>query len=1018
MGAATGNDNVRRIGLRWLGLALAALGVTICTRGAAAEHNLSVNDFQVTTYTERDGAPTNTWVMAQTPDGWLWFGGPNGLYRFDGIRFEEVKVDSGDSTHSTAVSVLYALPSGKLVIGKARGGVSILEHGELTHYDSEETRRAGRVMDLAQDAEGAIWAAAANGLMRFDGHQWQLVGKEWGFPGGLTYAVMMDRHGTLWVSTETKVLFLERGRHNFDTTNFDVDRGWAFLQSPDGKTWVADVNRLRLLPGQTLMTARVPTANSPPSNTAFFDREGYFWYLNEKPDGGWWPEPAIAGVGSLDKGATTGFQDRDGNIWIGTSGAAIYRLHRPAVETVRIISTTSTALVADTSGRVWIGFPDIATGTKYEGVWMYDTSLRQVQPDEIKLVTAIAREPGGTIWLGARAGLWRRRADRFEPAVALPEPVRGQRIKGISPDCADGLWVSVPPLGLLRYDGTNWRVNGDIPGLPAEMPNVQACDAAGQLWLGYANGKVARVTKGNANVFDAGDGLRVGAVTALGIGPTHTMVAGDRGMAMLQNSHFVTIESTNPRIFEKVSGIVETPSGDIWTNNPLGIAHTKASELNAYGVSAGTAPIPVELFDSGDGYPGPGFTVPDSGPSAVIASDGRIWFAAGQGIAWIDPARVLRKPGKPPVVIQALSSDGERLDRFDGTRFSKGTRSIRVDYTALNYSHPERLRFRYRLDGIDAHWVDAGARREAAYANLGPGHYRFFVNVTNENGVWTDSSAAVNFDIPPTFIQTRIFLGLCIAATLGVLVLFYNGRVRQLTARERLLVESRLKERERIARELHDTLLQGTQALILMVHGAAARARRGEPVHEALDEALARADDVMAEGRDRIQHLRLADGAGEDIAASLTAAGETMARGGSVRFHVAVEGPARVMASDSLHAADRIGREAMLNAFRHAKPTSVEVQLIFSDENFRLRVRDDGVGIDERVFESGSRQGHWGLPGMRERAQGIGAELEVWSRPGAGTEVELQVPAAVAYRRQRAMPRWGWFGRIAGVRPK
>jgi signal transduction histidine kinase len=248
---------------------------------------------------------------------------------------------------------------------------------------------------------------------------------------------------------------------------------------------------------------------------------------------------------------------------------------------------------------------------------------------------------------------------------------------------------------------------------------------------------------------------------------------------------------------------------------------------------------------------------------------------------------------------------------------------------------------------------------------------------------------------------------------LGVLALLHWGRVRQLTTRERLLAESRLHERERIARELHDTLLQGTQALIVNVHRASKLSRSGERVHEALDEALARADSVVAEGRDRIQDLRVQVDANADLATSLAAVGEELSKDGDGKFRAVVEGRVRAVAPNVVREACRIGREAMLNAFRHAQADSIEVQIVYSEEDFRLLVRDDGLGIDEKTLEGGSLPGHWGLPGMRERAQGIGATLEVRSHVGAGTEIELRIPASVAYRRRLARSRWWSFGRSA-----
>jgi signal transduction histidine kinase/ligand-binding sensor domain-containing protein len=1019
MGAGTklrqrGLAFLQLIGGRALGPSFAAL-VLACPGAGATQPDLSIGDFQHTIWTDRDGAPANGALMAQTSDGWLWFGGRYGLHRFDGVRFEEVPIDSGDSTRSVAVSGLFALPTGELVIGRFRGGISILKNGKLTHYDSEDTRRAGQVAGLAQDNDGAIWATTENGLLRFDGHTWQLVGSEWGFAGGPTYGIMLDAHGTLWISTPSAVLYLAPGSRKFETTTLKVSGFADFVQSTDSRVWAVDDEGTRPLPGQSPSGTRDPAANSRFSSWILIDREGYFWNLAPGPPVSQWPKPAVTGMESLGPFLNTALEDREGNIWIASGEGVIHRFRHPALATVHVgpAALIKGGLVPDASGKVWIGATFYGSGKA--SVWIFDPQSPQVPPREMSPDSAIAQARSGTLWVGGQDGLRRRQNDRFEQVLALPESARDKELLALSPDCAGGVWISVKGLGLLRHDGSTWQPNGNVQGLPAIAPIALTCDVDSRLWLGYVDGTVARVDGDRATWFGADEGLAVGAVTSLYVGASHTLVAGDRGLSLWEEGRFVALKAVDHLTLERVTGIVETANGDVWLNGVHGLAHIDAGAFAGSVSSRQDAPIPVELFDTVDGYPSYGVPNTASAPSIALTDDGRLWFAGAGGIASIDPSKVRRKVDAPPLVITSITAGGARHDPDEGSRLAQGTRNLQIDYTALDYSHPERLRFRYRLDGVDDAWVDADTRRQAFYSNLAPRAYRFLVNVTDERGAWTDRVASLDFVIPPTFIQSNYFLVLCIALAIGTLVLAYRLRVRQLEARQRGLLEERLGERERIARELHDTLLQGTQALILRVHAAAGDIPEDSATRTKLDEALRSAEAVMVEGRDRIQDLRASADKVEDLALSLAGAGEELARGSETELRTVVEGRPRALRPDVVDAAYCVGREAMVNAFRHAQARSIELQIIHDDAAFRVRVRDDGVGVDAGAVEAG-RPGHWGLQGMRERASRIGAALDIWSRPGAGTEIELRIPAAAAYAEPAKRPRWLPFRLMAGER--
>ena len=331
---------------------------------------------------------------------------------------------------------------------------------------------------------------------------------------------------------------------------------------------------------------------------------------------------------------------------------------------------------------------------------------------------------------------------------------------------------------------------------------------------------------------------------------------------------------------------------------------------------------------------------------------------------------------------------------------------MQIDYTAISLQSPDQLKFRYRMEGVDQDWVDAGDRRQAYYAQLGPGNYRFQVIAANKDGVWNTVGASLQFEIPPTFMQSGWFVLLCAAIAAFLLWLVYSLRMRQVTAGLQRRFEERVAERERIARELHDTLLQAVQGLILKIQNASEDIPADSPSRKVLAQALDRADEVLVEGRDRVKDLRISHAVSSDLSSTIGTMGSELAQQNSVRFNVSVEGTTRALDSIVREEVLRIAQEALANAFRHANASKIEAEIIFERKEFLLRIRDDGRGIDEVTLKTG-RDDHWGLQGMRERAKKIRAKFEVWSRRGAGTEIELRVPARIAYKKSP----WGWRGR-------
>jgi signal transduction histidine kinase len=700
----------------WTWLLLAA----VCTASFAFESDLKISQFAHVAWGPNEGAPPGIQAIAQTKDGYLWVGTPEGLFRFDGLTFERYQARSEPSLPGGDVVYLLALPDGDLWIGFHSGEISLLRNGHAVNYGRRDGAPRSSIDSLAQDQTGAMWAGWEYGLSRLENNRWKEIGRDWNFPGTAAREIYRDRAGTLWVATQNTIVFLPKGTRTFHPTGIDVGQVSQIAEALNGKLWMAETTRsVRPVPLHTML--------APPDETEV--RVG---------------SPRILFA-------------REGGLWIPTLGDGLRRVRDP--ETLK--------------GKTDRSSRELESYTTDDGL----TS---------NLNRSIFQDRDGNIWIGTDRGL-----DRFRESVSV----------------------------------------------------------------------------------------------------------GSSGIS--------------------------------------------------------------------------------------------------------------RNPQAKPASIQSLVADGQSYFRGTDLKLPAGTKNIQISYTAVDLVAPWQVHFRYKLDGADTQWQDPGARRTAYYMNIGPGKYQFRVIAGDLDGAWSPNAAVISFTIPPFWFQTVWFRVLCGVVFLLLLWMLYQLRMRQLERQFVLAVGTRVDERMRIARELHDTLLQSFHGLMFQFQAARNMLpRRPESAIQSLDEAIVATEQALKEGRDAIRDLRPEATAQHDLAELLTVAGKELAsthaaNGHIPSFHVIVEGKPRTISLTLQDEIYRIGREVIRNAFHHAVASRIEVEIRYDEYQLRLRIRDNGKGIDPKVLDASNRPGHWGLPGIRERAQRIGSRLEFWSEAGAGTEVELKVPAAMAYEKQR-----------------
>jgi signal transduction histidine kinase/ligand-binding sensor domain-containing protein len=977
-------------------------------------------------WTFKDGAPPDVVCLAQTNDGFLWLcGGPSGLVRFDGTRFEPFSSPFGDQLLSTNLYSLFVPPSGGLWIGYTLGGFSFLNKGRLTNYASE----TGSVYGFAQDRDGIVWAGASSGLWRFDHSAWQHIGVEWDAPAAPATQVGFDSQGILWAmvgayGAPKDLIYLLPGAGHFKTAERKLSVGEF--------TW--DVDRSVLTePAASPMSVSGEGSERPPvypvltRNLQIVDRNNSVWTLpDDKPvvmrlsrgslhDASNKVSPGGSETYDVNPFENALLVDREGNIWFGDFTGIHRFFYTPLIRQEfpkEALGSADYAVVADDNGAVWLSSGTSGTAHKADLYYVLGGKAERHLP---QVTSSFAyRAPDKTFWFAGEGCLWHLVGHDFV-RVDLPPEIANQFnfLQTITEDPQGGIWISFGRHGLYRLADGVWTPYGGRDDLPKTGPMmlVAFTDSLGRVWFGYAKSLLALMDGDRVRVFGPSDGLQVGTVQAVYGRGSEIWIGGELGLEQFDHGRFHNIAAVDDELLHGVSGIVETADGDLWLNGISGILHIRKEEISQ-ALKDSTYRIRGERFGRRDGLPGVANQLKPL-PTAIEGTDGRLWFTLRNGVVWLDPAVYSeRQTVPPPISIQSVSADDRSYVPASPLSFPAHTSSVQVSYSAVSLSDPEAIRFRYRLRETDSDWHEVATSSPVTYRNLPPGSYHFIVAASDTNGVWSDKIATAEFTILPAFYQTLWFRALCVVLILAMLAGLYQLRLRRLAQQYSLRLEERVSERTRIARELHDTLLQSFQALLLHLQAVSyVLPTRPQEGQQKLDSAIDQGARAIREARDAVQDLRSSATVVNELAQALDtlgqelAANETNRNVGAPVFHVEVEGAPRNLHPVVRDDVYRIAGEALRNAFRHAGAQHIEMEIRYDEAQLRLRLRDDGKGIDPNLLSDDGHEGHYGLRGMRERAQLLGGNLTVWSERNSGTEVELIIPAARAYSSSHSLRR-------------
>jgi signal transduction histidine kinase/ligand-binding sensor domain-containing protein len=968
-------------------------GTLLAWAAQAQELHPDGQSFERRRWTQADGAPQHAVTVSQTGDGMLWFGAPTGLYSFDGMRFRKVQHVYGHELRSTNIMFTREIQGG-LAVGYYFGGLSIFTPEKATHYVAGRDFPRGTAMGLALDKDGVPYAATSSGVATLRNGKWQAVGVA-SLPKGTAYEIVFDQAGRLWTRIGDNFYVRPPGSEAFVQVHApagarSVLRTDGLYAKPPGQ----DVQLLDVGP-----TARQDRLEQPqlyrdvpangPHGTLWASRANDLVRLARGNDGVLRAAELFENGAGRDAFIIRTMQDREDNLWVlTTTGVERFRRHRfHRLETPpHVFHWLAQRGFGD---ELWIG----ASG----GRMLRMTADGSRQTTEVTTPNTILRLTSDRVWVGAADALWEFRGDARQ-RWNLPERLgKGPEIQALAMDRQGRLLVAITGKGLWRFEEGKWQEDPRLHGMDDRTPISMLTDGSGKTWLGLTGGRLAEMTPDGASLLPAAAGLQVGNIVCLLDVGGRLLVGGDLGAAWIEGGKAYKLEPARADSFRRITGMVVDRQGSLWMHSDDGLYRIDAQALERFW-QAPARPLEAELFGFEDGIGG--MAAPSRPlPSLALAHDGRLYYATISEVGWLDPANISRNALAPTVILQSLRTPDREYLPADKLMLPQQTTTVDLSFTATALSIPERVRMKFRLSGVDQDWREAGPERRAQYTNLVPGSYRFQVIAANEDGVWNKEGAQLSFEIEPAFWQAGWFRAACALAALVAAALLYRWRVAVLQRRAEqhaaLRLDAKLQERSRIARSLHDNLLQAVQALLLRFHLVEQKLEQQPELQKMVGSALDYAESLVASTRDEVMELRRPQDA-DELFATLRHTAAQAAPGAEQRLSFTVAGQPRYLRADSCAELSSALREAVLNSVIHSGARQIAVKLAFADDALLAEASDDGIGLDAGTARHG-KEGHWGIPGMRERIARLGGQVEISAGPQGGVVVRLSIPALQAY---------------------
>ena len=990
----------------------------------ALDPNKRLTQYMHTSWRMAQGGVTpGGYAIAQTSNGFLWFVSGD-LKTFDGIRFalwdgppNYGSISKNDTGFGQIMNAFGDHAGGLWVFG-IRGIVHLKGRVVTSQFELQGLRN---LQNVSEDGDGSLWVVRGNTaisdlpLCHITERAVKCFGKADGITISPVNSILADGKGGYWLGGQTALVHWLGGvSETYPVEALKSNAGQsgiaALARGPDGSLWIGVRKG-----GPGLGLGRFINGVFQPFVTPSFDG-------------------SKLSVHSMTL-------DRDGSLWVGTTGDGLFRIHGNVVDhygrSEGLSSDSVDAVFEDREGILWTAAPGVIDNfrdppvtsfSSLEGlgndrpmgvlagrdgtIWIANSgSLDHIEKNGAissihtasglpgNQVTSMLEDGAGNMWVGVDQGLYLFKNGRFH---RLPEPNHKPLgfVVGLAEDIDGNIWAECAgnPGKLVRI--RDFQAREEFPASQVPTGRTLASNPQGGIWIGTLKGDLALFRHGILQMVPLntkGDPFIHQIIVS---GDGSVLASSAEGLVGVRHGKVQRMTTINGLPCNFVTSFIEDREKHWWLYTDCGIAEFPDSELQRWWTNP-EAIVQTHVYDELDGARA---GRPDYN-SAALSGDGRVWFASGVWVQMMDPSRLLQKALPAQTYIQSVLVDRKEFAAIDKLELAPHPRDLQIDYTSPTFTTPQKVKFRYRLDGYDHDWHDAGTRRQAFYPDLPPRKYSFRVIAANGDGVWNESAAKLDFSVAPAYYQTTWFRSLCAALVLGLLWAAYQLRIRKLQHQFDITLDARLGERMRIARDLHDTLLQSFHGLLLRFQTVfQLLPERPLEAKENLESAIEAAASAITEGRDAVQGLRDSTVQGNDLALAISTLGEELAADSTSHrpaFRVAVEGESRNLHPIIRDEIYKIAAEALRNAFRHSRAHQIEAEIRYDNEQFRLRVRDDGKGIDPAILSSQGSEGHYGLPGMRERATLIGGKLAVWSEVDAGTEVEVRLPAATAYATTR-----------------
>jgi signal transduction histidine kinase/ligand-binding sensor domain-containing protein len=962
--------------------------------GAATDRRFSQKStpaYEIDFWREAEGlSQSRIRAIVQTKEGYLWLGTDNGLVRFNGATFTAFTVESG-SLKENEVWAIQEDDEGGLWIGTYGGGLTLYKDRRFRTFTTADGLPDDVVTKLDKDRDGNIWLATPNGAARFSRGTFTQFTERDGLTDNSVSAISAGSPRGVLVATGATLHRLSEGKfHAVPGLNEKEDGQITNLfTSSDGSVWLSFHGFVKRWRDDGVTTYKWRNNLFPRINQLYEDPQGTLWVamdqgISQLRDGQFEAVPLGDGETGV---AYSLYADREGNIWVGFQSNGLGQLRTRQLLTISasdgLPNDSTRSVFQDSKGNIWIGTVD--GFARYQNG--QSTNYQSLNGSRIGSVRSLAEDAQGNIWVGADQELLILKHGHLS---RVPDWKWHSEIEVIYRDPRGHMWVGTDGDGLLEFDGSKIHHYLAQDGLASNQVRGLLFDRHGVLWISTFGRGISKYAEGKFVTYTAQDGLAGNRVTAIHEDEEGALWFATRdGLSRFKDQHFFTYGPDSGLLVRFVYAILDDGQGNFWFSCAQGLFRVSKTDLRDFAAGRIRKVTSVD-YGVRDGMKTRAFNVGDQ-PTAWKTTDGSLMFCSLKGVVVVDPSRLYSSNLVPPVQIEKVLINKQEQLVGNSSQTPLGSGEVEIHYAALNFTAPEKVRFKYKLEGFDQDWVDAATRRFAYYANLPPGHYSFKVIAGHIDGPWNEQGQAFDFHLKPRFYQTSLFLALVVATFLLLAVLLYRLRMVELKARYSAV----LGERNRIAREIHDTLAQNLAGIALQLDSVNMQSPDiPASLRQRLDQACNLVRYSLSEARRAVSDLRSDELEHRELATILPEIAERMAAGKAVAARVQVLGTPRQLNPMTEKNLLRIFQEAMANAVTHAGARTIEVELRYDPDFLLLCVRDDGSGFDaEKIIPLGV--GHYGLIGMRERAERIGGCLTLKSKIGQGTELFVEVPLPI-----------------------